>query len=155
LPTTLEAQPAVAWKLTEKQWRLEGSSAFSIASALALEGLYYNLDTMGGFTVMDTASHTPVYIRRIEMFQRANRQTFGFTASPTLGGQHLYIFDNTGSALVLEPGTQYKEAARNIIENQVVSDWQEYKQELFYASPVFDGPSLYLKGSEYLYCIRQ
>jgi outer membrane protein assembly factor BamB len=155
LPSAPESSPTVAWKLTEKQWRLEGSSGFSIASALAFNGLYYTVDTMGGLTVMDMATHAPSYIRRLEMFQRANRQTFGFTASPTLGGKHIYIFDNTGSALVLDPGTQYKETARNIIENQVASDWQDYKQELFYASPVFDGPALYLKGSEYLYCIRE
>ncbi len=155
MPASPETPAATAWTLTEKQWRLEGSSDFAIASALILNGLYYNVDTMGGLTVLDLATQKPLYIRRIEMYQRANRQTFGFTASPTLGGKHLYIFDNTGSALLLEPGPQYKEAARNILENQVASAWQDYKQEMFYASPVFDGPALYLKGSEYLYCIRE
>jgi len=63
--------------------------------------------------------------------------------------------DNSGSSLILKPGAQYKEAGRNVIENQVAVDWEDYKQELFYASPVFDGKNLYIKGSEYLYCIRE
>jgi hypothetical protein len=57
--------------------------------------------------------------------------------------------------MVMEPGPQFKPLQRNIIENQIASDWQDYKQESFYASPVFDGNALYLKGSEYLYCIRE
>ena len=57
--------------------------------------------------------------------------------------------------MLLEPGAEYKEIARNIIENQIPSAWQDYKQESFYASPVFEGNALYLKGSEYLYCIRE
>ncbi len=155
LPTSLETPARIDWKLEEKQWRLEGSSGFSIASALVLGGLYYNLDTMGGLSVIDVAAKKPVYISRVEMYQRANRQTFGFTASPTLAGTQVYIFDNTGSSLLFEPGREFKEAGRNIIENQVFSDWKDYKQEMFYASPIFDGRALYLKGSEYLYCIRE
>ncbi len=155
LPESPDNPAKIAWTLKEKDWRLEGSSGFSIASALISNGLYFNLDTMGGLTVVDLASQKPLLIRRLEMFQRANRQTFGFTASPTLAGKYLYVFDNTGSALLLVPGAQGKEVARNVIENQVASAWQDYKQEMFYASPVFEGPALYLKGSEYLYCIRE
>ena len=155
LPTSVDMPPAVSWTIDGKQWRSEQSSGFSIASSLVHGGLFYNIDTMGELTIIDLASHKVAYCRRIEMYQRANRQTFGFTASPTLAGKYLYFFDDTGSALLLEPGKQYKAAGRNIIENQVASAWQAYKQELFYASPVFDGNSLYLKGGEYLYCIRE
>ena len=79
----------------------------------------------------------------------------GFAASPVLGGKNLYIFDNTGCSVILEPGPAYKEIGRNIIENEVASWWQDYKQEMFYSGPVFDGANMYLKGSEYLYCIRE
>ena len=89
------------------------------------------------------------------MYQRANRQVWGFTASPALTARGIYIFDNTGSALVLEPSATYKELGKNIIENQMPSAWQDYKQESFYASPVFDDRSMYLKGSEFLYCVRE
>ena len=154
LPTSPEDTAKVAWKLDQKDFRLEASSRYSIASGIVVNGVGYSVDTMGGLSAIDLASQKVLYIRRLEMYQRANRQVFGFTASPALGGKFLNIFDNTGCAVVLEPGPEYKEAGRNIIENNVASDWQEYKQELFYSAPVFDGPALYLKGSEYLYCIR-
>ena len=150
-----DTPPALAWKIEAKDWRIETSSGFSIASSLIVEKLLYSVDTMGGLSVVDLAGQKLAYKRRLEMFQRANRQVWGFTASPTLGGKNAYFFDNTGSAVVLEPGSEYKELSKNIIENQVSSAWQDYKQELFYASPVFNGSSLYLKGSEYLYCIRE
>ncbi|MBI3829595.1 MAG: PQQ-binding-like beta-propeller repeat protein [Planctomycetes bacterium] len=143
-----------AWKLDGKQWRIEASSGFSIASSLIVNGILYNVDTMGGLTTVDLASSKVLYTRRLEMYQRANRQIFGYTASPTLGGKQLYIFDNTGCAVVLDPGPEYKEAAKNILENQIASTWMDYRQESFYASPVFDEASLYIKGSEYLYCVR-
>ncbi len=155
LPTTPQGTSRVAWQLEDKQWRLEESSGFSIASSILTGGLYYTLDTMGVLTVLDPASGRVAYMRRVEMFQRANRQIYGFTASPTIGGKNLYIFDNTGSSLLLAPGPVYKEVGRNVIENQVASAWEDYKQERFYASPVFDGSAIYLKGSEYLYCIRE
>jgi len=153
LPEAIDGAMHVAWKLDGAQWRLEKSSGFSIASSIVANGLYYTVDTMGALTAIDPATHEAIYTRRIEMYQRASRQVYGFAASPILGGKNLYFFDNTGCCLLLEPQRDYKEVARNIIENQVASDWQDYKQELFYASPVCDGSAMYLKGSEYLYCI--
>ncbi len=155
LPASAAEPARVAWTMDQKQWRMEESSGFSIASAVAFDGLYYTVDTMGVLTVIDPAARKTVAMRRMEMYQRANRMVFGFTASPTMAGGFLYIFDNTGSSLILRPGTEFKEAGRNVIENQVASAWQDYKQELFYASPVFEGSTLYLKGGEYLYCIRE
>jgi hypothetical protein len=155
LPEKPDGVPSVAWKLEDKQWRIENSSGFSIASSLVVDKLLYCVDTMGGLSVIDTAGQKLVYKQRLEMFQRADRMHWGFTASPALGGKNIYIFDNTGAGLILAPGTEYKEVAKNIIENQVSSAWQDYKQETFYASPVFDGTALYLKGSEYLYCVRE
>jgi len=155
LPANPGGAGKVAWKLDNKLWRMEESSGFSIASALIVNGLYYTVDTMGALSAIDLASQKVLYMHRLEMFQRANRQVFGFTASPALAGKQVYIFDNTGSSVVIEPGLAYKELGRNVIENQVASDWQDYKQELFYASPVFEGTALYLKGGENLYCVRE
>jgi hypothetical protein len=155
LPDSASASPSLAWKLDGTQWRLEGSSGFSIASPLIVNGLLYSVDTMGGLAVVELATQKVLYKRRLEMFQRANRQVYGFTASPTQGGKQIYIFDNTGCAISIEPGAEYKETSRNIIENQVAGDWQDFKQELFYASPVFDDASIYVKGGEYLYCMRE
>ena len=89
------------------------------------------------------------------MYQRADRGTYGFTASPTLAGKHLYLFDNTGCGMLIDAGPAYKEAGRNIIENLVPSESSDYKQEMFYSTPAFDGTAMYVKGSEYLYCIRE
>jgi outer membrane protein assembly factor BamB len=154
LPAAPEGAPTVAWQLEVKDYRMEASSGFSIASGIVAQGIYFTVDTMGGFTAIDTGAKTVLYKRRLEMYQRADRGNYGFTASLTAAGKNLYAFDDTGCGLVLEAGKAYKEVGRNIIENLVPNWWQDYKQELFYASPVFAGASMYLKGSEYLYCIR-
>jgi len=155
LPGAADGTPKVAWQLDVKDYRMEASSGFSIASGIVAHGLYFTVDTMGGFTAIDTGAKKVIYKRRLEMYQRADRGNFGFTASLTMAGKDLFAFDNTGCGLVLESGIQYKELGKNIIENLVPNWWQDYKQELFYASPVFDGAAMYLKGSEYLYCIRE
>ncbi len=154
LPPSADGSPKPAWSLEVKDYRLEASSGFAIASGIVAQGLYFTVDTMGGFTAIDLGAQKVAYKRRLEMYQRADRGNYGFTASLTVAGRNLYAFDDTGCGLVLEAGKDYKEVGRNIIENQVAGWWQDYKQELFYASPVFAGTSMYLKGSEYLYCIR-
>jgi outer membrane protein assembly factor BamB len=75
----------------------------------------------------------------------------GVAASPALAGQNVYIVGNTGVTLVLQPGREFKQLARNRIVNLP----DNTSPEQFISCPVFHGKRLYLRGSDYLYCIEE
>ena len=56
----------------------------------------------------------------------------------------------SGTMVAFKPGRQYEELARNKIE-QVSRQYG--MPEGFSASPIAEGPRLYIRGDEYLYCI--
>ena len=64
-------------------------------------------------------------------------------ASPVGAGGRIYIADREGTTLVLKQTDKFEVLATNTLD------------EGFDASPVVIGDELYLKGSEYLYCIAQ
>lgn len=74
-----------------------------------------------------------------------------------LAGGRIYITDDAGCTHILQPGAKLKELRRNILENIHLSSHgrNPCKQESFYTSPWFEGRRMYLRGEEYLYCIRQ
>ena len=78
-------------------------------------------------------------------------------ASPALAGKSIYITDDAGYMHIIEPGPRFNEFGRNIIENIHLSGQggNPGKQESFYTSPFFEGKAMYLRGEEYLYCIRE
>jgi len=61
--------------------------------------------------------------------------------SLTLAGKYLYLGNDKGTMLVLEPGKVFKQVRQNELP------------EGSGASPVFSGSHLYLRGGELLYCI--
>ena len=79
------------------------------------------------------------------------------SSSPALAGRSIFIVDDAGYTHILEPGPRFKELRRNIIENIHPSGQggNPGRQESFYTSPFFEGNAMYLRGEEYLYCIRK
>ncbi len=61
--------------------------------------------------------------------------------SLALAGKHLFLGNDKGDMLVLEPGRAYKEIRHNDLPDGSG------------ASPAFAGPHLFLRGGELLYCI--
>ena len=66
--------------------------------------------------------------------------TLPFAGSITLAGKHLYVSSDNGSTIVLEPGREYKELARNSLET-------------FRSSLVFEGKRMYVRTTKGLWCI--
>ena len=71
------------------------------------------------------------------------RQRLGaqYSASPVAGDGKLYIAGADGSVAVLEAGREYKEIARNNID------------EVIYASPAIANGRIYIRGQEHLYAV--
>ncbi len=149
---------AVAWDLPGKNLAvpLRGTT-YTIASPLLADGILYGVDMTGGMIAVDVQGRKGLYRRWLDGYNRYNRYLYGITASPALAGKHLYVVDDAGYTHLLQPGPQFKETGRNILENLHFSGagGNPCKQESFYTSPYFDGKALYLRGEEYLYRIEE
>ena len=159
LPGSTTGKPAIK-PLFELNWEdhhvpLRGIS-FWCASPLYVDGLVYALDMTGGLMIVDVKARKSVHRRWLDWYCRFNRYLYGAVASPTMGGKNIYLVDNSGCSIVLQPGPVYQERGRNILENISPSSQSgnPCKQEAFYTSPVFAGDDLFLRGEEYLYAIR-
>jgi outer membrane protein assembly factor BamB len=143
----------------EQLWQRPGAEdlgplyhAGHIGSPLLAGGVLYDVDMMGLITATDARTGAQLFRERINRFANCNRQTYGVCASPTLGGQYVFVTENTGGVLILKPGPTYQEVGFNTLES-IGAESQE--QEVFLSSPVFDGDRMYLRGTANLYCIEE
>ncbi|MBY0522612.1 MAG: PQQ-binding-like beta-propeller repeat protein [Gemmataceae bacterium] len=130
LPADLTAKPDPIWK-----GRLTGSG-YWFSSPVYHEGLIYGLSAMGILNVVDAGTGKVVYEQRLAF---GSGQVY---PSIAVAGGLLFISSDEGITLVLEPGREYKEVAKNTLEK-------------FRSTPVFQGKRMYIRGREYLYCIGE
>jgi outer membrane protein assembly factor BamB len=129
---------------------------YTIASPLFLDGILYGVDMTGGMTAVDVQAQRGLYRRWLDGYNRYNRYLYGVAASPTLAGKYIYIVDDAGYTHLIQPGPQFKEMGKNVLENIYFSSvsGNPCHQEAFYTAPYFDGKAMYLRGEEYLYRIE-
>jgi outer membrane protein assembly factor BamB len=134
---------------------LRGSNSH-IASPLVVDGILYAVDMSGGLTAVDLQGRG-LYRRWLDGYNRFNRFVYGVAASPTLAGKLIYVTDDAGYTHLLQPGPQFKEVGKNVLENIHFSGvgGNPCRQESFYTGPYFDGKAMYLRGEEYLYRIEE
>ncbi len=104
------------------------------ASPVIHEGLIYAVIQTGVLSVIDASTGQVVYERPLDLG--------GGTAYPsvTLARDYLYVSSDNGTTVVLQPGREYQEVARNSIE-------------ALRSSPVFANDRMYVRGLQQLYCI--
>ncbi len=121
-----------------------------VASPLFVDGLIYQITQGGGLTVNDAATGNLVYKKVLDLKPRTSYWNWaGTSTSPTCAGKYVYLMDNQGTTLVIQPGTEYKEVARNYLEES--RDGKEQVQNL--ATPIFDGTRMYYRTPGFLYCM--
>jgi len=141
-------------------------SDFYTASPIYHDGLLYCLSNWGRLVVVDTQKYTSkdavVYTTFLpfDLKNGFSRKTtgMGICSSPTLAGKHLYMIDSAGCALVLEPGREFKQVAKNTIDETVPEGWEPKHwmgphHEQTEAALTFDGNRIYIRGEQYLYCV--
>ena len=141
-------------------------SDFYTASPLYHDGLLYCLSNWGRLVIVDTqkyTSNTAVVHTSFLPFDLKNpfsRKTpgFGICASPAMAGKHIYMIDSAGCVLVLEPGREFKQVAKNNIDETVPEGWEEKywmgpHHEQTVGALFFDGNRIYIRGEQYLYCV--
>jgi hypothetical protein len=141
---------------------------FWTASPLYHDGLVYCLSNWGKLVVFDSkatsAKDALVWVKNLpfDFKNPKSRKTFGcgIGSSPCLAGKYLYLLDNAGCSLILEPGREYKLVGKNNLDHIQESGWEEkhwndHYHEVTLSTPVFEGRRMYVRGEQYLYCIAE
>ena len=127
-------------------WDQELEGTF-YASAVCDKGLIYAVANEYKFTILDARDGKILAARdfdfSISTGRLANAEAANMYPSITLAGNHLFVFNDQGDALVLEPGKQYRELKRNQLGAGHGS------------VPVFDGKRIYLRSGQNLFCIGE
>jgi len=102
-------------------------------SPLLVDGLIYLINGGGILTCLDAGTGIEVWQERLNG---------PFSASPVYADGHIFLFNESGSAVVIEPGRQYKKAGEGQLENGLMG------------SPALVGRSLIVRTKTHLYCIE-
>jgi outer membrane protein assembly factor BamB len=163
LPTALTSTPMINECKVKMPFKAEGE-AF-ISSPLYHDGLLYVVDQYGYLYVTDVNTQKVVYERELGLgksweFDFYIAPDWGWSSiygSPIMAGKYIYVFGMNGTTVVLKPGREYVEVAKNKIEDCLLSAMYHSVgheiPEFFASSPVAEGKRIYVRGGNYLYCI--
>jgi len=134
---------AKAWRLPaeadvaaapELLWEVEVAPDRYYTSPVCYEGLLYAVTAGGVLNVINAEHGSEVYRRNLDLGGT-------YFASPTIAGGYLFLMNDGGTALVLEPGPRYVEVARSPLE-------------AVRSTPVFAGNRTYLNYLGTLRCVQ-
>ena len=123
-------------------------------SPLLHEKRIHTVTGLGTYQVIDPTTSLPILTEKLKRYRE---RTF-WLANIALAGGHLYLMDEFGATLVLTPGTNYQEIAYNKfqdLEKMEKEHGNVNEAERFYGSPAFFGDRIFIRGSQYLYCLGQ
>ena len=118
----------------EVLWNNKPSPDRYYASPVLHDGLLYAVTQKGDFSVFDAKTGTLVYEKKLALAGGT------FYPSLVLAGKYLYVSDDKGTTVVIEPGKEYKEIARNTLDP-------------FRGTPIFEGKRMYIRTQKAIYCI--
>ncbi len=127
----------------EEIWEADLEGEF-YASPVIYKGLMYCLANEGVFTVLDAKDGEEVYQKMLQIPSAAGlpgMDTANIYPSLAVAGGKLFIGNDVGTGLVLEPGREYKEISKHELDEGSAG------------CPVFDGDRIYLRGGATLFCI--
>lgn len=104
-----------------------------ICSPLATDAAVYLLTSEGELTAYETKSGKKLWEKDTDTH---------FKASPAMAGKYLYLLDDGGKCLIVEPGPK---EAKDISKGTI--------GEPCTASPIFHNGRIYLRGGKNLYCV--
>jgi outer membrane protein assembly factor BamB len=117
------------WKANVK------GGGYWFSSPVIHDGLLYAANDQGILSVVEAATGKVVYEERLNH----DGSTY---PSVSLAGNRVYISSDRGTTVVVQPGREYKELARNRLEP-------------FRSSLVFEGKRMYVRTMKHLYCIGE
>ena len=114
--------------------------------------------------VCDVATEKIVYSKELDFGEEPTREELkrndrpygsGMAASPALAGGRIFLIGNFGTTLIIEPGREYKEVSRNIIDQRISHYYRDDRIEGTVSNPFFDGNRIFYRAQRYLYCIGE
>jgi outer membrane protein assembly factor BamB len=147
-------QRAVAVRLPEaagdtphvtRLWQQELDGQF-FASPVVHDGLVYAVNNSGMLYVLDAKTGDTVLEKELDIPSAAGKPDMppaNIYPSPALAGKHLFIWNDAGQTLILEPGRNYKEVGRGRLPDGSGS------------TPAFAGNRILVRGGKNLYCISR
>ena len=139
----MAAQPENKLQL-KKLWENDFEGLF-YGSAVCNDGLIFAANNEGQFHILDAKDGKALAIKELEIPTRGSppgRPQANVYPSLALAGKYLYLSNDAGDTLVLEPGREYKELKHNDLG------------EGSGGTPVFVGKRMYVRGGANLYCIE-
>ena len=130
LPKGKRSSAAVAW--------CRPQNGPSMPSPLVYDGYVYIVYETGFFNCFDARTGEPAYPK-----QRLPRSSGAFTSSPWAYDGKVFVTSEEGTTFVVRAGPRFELLAKNTLD------------DMFMATPAIAGGALYLRGRDYLYCIRQ
>ena len=115
----------------ERVWKSPLPWGFYIASPVYADGLLYTVMDKT-FYVLDAGTGQEVYTQKLDLKD--------WKFSLVMAGPYLYCSNEHGETLVIQPGRKFKEIAHNTLGS-------------FWASPIFSGKRMYIRGQANLYCV--
>ena len=149
---TLQTLVNAPWK--ELAYHMPGTFTDSVVgSPLYDDNLLYLVSQGGALNVIDARIGQRVYAKALDSLHPRLTWVFvvGICSSTALGGRHLYIHDDQGQTLVLEPGPQYREIAKNLLVEYNNEGTQPETQSNFF----FEGRRIYFRTRGFMYCIGE
>jgi outer membrane protein assembly factor BamB len=134
---------------------IEGMQQWTVSSPLLRDGLIHALQSHGELTVVDAETLKPVYTRRLDMWPLYHYNAIGAVPSVALGGKHVFLMDNQGTAVVLSPGRTFKQVGYNCLRASMRHPWPLTTLERTQSAPIFDGKLIYIRGERNVYCIGE
>ena len=119
----------------EELWQTVPKKDRYYASSVYHEGLIYCIVRQGHFFSVIDAETGEVILE-----EKLNLGKGDAFPSIILAGKYLFVSNDNGTTVVMEPGREPKEIRRNTLE-------------AFRSSPIFVGKRMYIRGRENLYCI--
>ena len=138
-PQTMAIRCGGRGDVTDTHLIWEARKATKVPSPLYHDGLLYWVDNKGIACCLEADSGNVVYEQRLKISGGGDR----VYASLVLADGKLYCVSRVGGTLVLAPGREFKELARNDLGDDSV----------FNATPVVSNGQLLLRSDKFLYCI--
>jgi hypothetical protein len=139
---------------TDRLFNGKSVDRMTAGSPLVVDSMAYLVDMYSTFYAVDLKASKMLYSRDTGLRGVFHYNALPLAASATLVGKHIVIEDNQGTALVLQPGHEFRQVEKNQLATQLDRYWPIPAQETVgYSPPVADGDRLYIRGERYLYCI--
>jgi outer membrane protein assembly factor BamB len=127
----------------KKLWQTDLEGEF-YSSPVVKDGIVYGAANDGFLHAVDAEKGAEIYKQQLDMASAAAMPGMppgNLYPSLAVAGGKLFVSNDRGQTIVVEPGRTFKQIAKNYIEEGTG------------AGPAFSGKLLYLRGGEDLYCV--